>query len=120
MVIVYISLAVILLSLVFLGVYAFKTFKSVKPAINSLSETAARLQQKTDTIKVESTQLTENQQQIMTDIQVKKEAVTLTIENAKQTPKPIIQLWKKFKPAAESKNKQNSKTKKLLASYGRG
>ncbi|WP_180955091.1 DUF948 domain-containing protein [Peribacillus deserti] len=120
MVIVYISLAAIVLSLVFLGVYAFKTFKRVKPAINSLSETAARLQQKTDTIKVESTQLTENQQQLMTDIQVKKEAVTSTIENAKQTPKPIIQLWKRFKPESKADKKPSSKTKKLLASYGRG
>ncbi|WP_051348537.1 DUF948 domain-containing protein [Peribacillus kribbensis] len=121
MIIVYISLAVIVLSLVYLGVYAFKTFKAVKPAIDNMSNTAARLQQKTDTIKVETNQLTEHQQQLMTDIQVKKEAVNLTIQSAKDTPKPLIQLWKRLKPetSKESKRQSNSKTKKLLANYGR-
>ncbi|WP_409297047.1 DUF948 domain-containing protein [Peribacillus sp. SCS-26] len=119
MIIVYISLAVILLSLGYLGYFAFKTFKRVKPAINDLSQTAARMQQRTDTIKVESTQLTEHQQQLMTDIQVKKEAVNSTIQKAKQTPKPVMQLWKKMKPAKVEK-KNSNKTKKLLASYGRG
>ncbi|PLR96935.1 DUF948 domain-containing protein [Bacillus sp. T33-2] len=94
MIIVYLSLALIAASIGYLGYYAFKTLKAAKPAMDSLSETAARVQAKTATLKVETDKLTENQQQLMSDIEQKKQAFTQTIDKVKQTPKVIKQAIK--------------------------
>lgn len=94
MIIVYLSIAVIVGALIYLGVTAFKTFKDAKPALNKLQETAARLQAKTEGIKQETNKLTANQQMLVSDIEHKKKAFTQVVETAKQTPKPFIYIWK--------------------------
>ncbi|WP_210363982.1 DUF948 domain-containing protein [Bacillus sp. REN3] len=100
MIIVYISLAVIAASLVYLGFTLFKTFKETKPAIEKMQESATRVQAKTNAIKQETDRLTTNQQQLLSDFEEKKTAVNTLVFSVKQTP-AIFKGAIKVKPVAE-------------------
>lgn len=93
MIIVWISLGVFVLSLIYLGFFTFKTFKDSKPAIDNVTGTVARLQAEADQIKSETDHLTEVQQGITKDVQYKKEAVQYTVDAAKKTPEPFKDIW---------------------------
>ncbi|RDU38817.1 DUF948 domain-containing protein [Neobacillus piezotolerans] len=107
--IVYLSIAAVILSLAYLGFAAFKTFKEAKPAINRLNETVARVQQKADTLKVESDQLAKSQQELIADIDYKKEAVTFTADAAKDTLSTFKKLVK-IRPSIKLKGKKKTRT----------
>lgn len=116
MVIVYISIAVIVASLAYLGFVAFKTFKAAKPKIESLQETATRVQVKTNAIKHETDKLTIHQQQLMTDFEEKKKAVNTVVFSVKQTPvvfknalvaKPVAALERQYKARQWKRNRKN-------------
>lgn len=116
MIIVYISIAVIVASLAYLGFVAFKTFKAAKPKIESLQETATRVQVKTNAIKHETDKLTIHQQQLMTDFEEKKKAVNTVVFSVKQTPvvfknalvaKPVAALERQYKARQWKKNRKN-------------
>ncbi|CEG27009.1 DUF948 domain-containing protein [Bacillus sp. B-jedd] len=107
--IVYLSIVAIIVSLGYLGFSAFKTFKEAKPAINRLNETVARVQQKADTLKVESAALSESQQDLIEDINYKKQAVTFTVNAAKRTASSFKKLWK-IKPLAKLSRKRKTRT----------
>ncbi|HZG70995.1 MAG TPA: DUF948 domain-containing protein [Chondromyces sp.] len=92
--IVYLSLALVVGSLIYLGYSGYKTYKSAKPKIDHITEVANRMQQRTQTIKAETDVLTKNQQEIMLDVEEKKEAVQSTVNVAKQTPQTAKQLAK--------------------------
>ncbi|NHM32687.1 DUF948 domain-containing protein [Neobacillus terrae] len=110
--IVYLSLIVIVASLAYLGWFAFKTLKAAKPTINALNHTVARVQQKTDRIKDETDKLTLNQQELMADINFKKEAVNSVVGEAKQTAFSVKKLFK-FKPMAIVARKRRSRKSKM-------
>ena len=99
MFIVYISLAVIFGSLVYLGFVAFKTLKAAKPSIENLQVTANRVQSQTDSIKEETDKLSFKQQKLMTDFEKKKKAVNTVVFSVKQTPVEFKNALK-FKPVA--------------------
>ncbi|WP_053366397.1 DUF948 domain-containing protein [Bacillus sp. FJAT-27245] len=107
--IVYLSIAAIILSLGYLGYVAFKAFKEAKPALNRLNETIARVQQKADTLKVESDQLTKSQQELLADIDYKKEAVSFTADAAKDTLATVKKLVK-IRPVAKLNRRKKSRT----------
>ncbi|WP_059170348.1 DUF948 domain-containing protein [Bacillus sp. FJAT-27445] len=107
--IVYMSIAVILLSLAYLGYFAFKTFKEAKPAINRLNETVARVQRQADTLKVESSKLADSQHEITADIEYKKQAVSYTVDSAKSTFASLKKLLK-IRPMAKLKRRKKSRT----------
>jgi uncharacterized protein YoxC len=116
MIIVYISIAVIVASLAYLGFVAFKTFKAAKPKIESLQETATRVQVKTNAIKHETDKLTIHQQQLMTDFEEKKKAVNTVVFSVKQTPvvfknalvaKPVAALERQYKARQWKRNRKN-------------
>jgi uncharacterized protein YoxC len=116
MIIVYISIAVIVASLAYLGFAAFKTFKAAKPKIESLQETATRVQAKTNAVKHETDKLTIHQQQLMTDFEEKKKAVNTVIFSVKQTPvvlknalvaKPVAALERQYKARQWKRNRKN-------------
>ncbi|RHW38074.1 DUF948 domain-containing protein [Neobacillus notoginsengisoli] len=109
MILVYVSIAVIVISLGYFGFVAFKTIKAAKPAINQLNETVARVQRKADTLKVESVQLTECQQELVEDINDKKQAVSFTVNAAKRTAKTLAKLWK-IRPMAKLARKKKTRT----------
>lgn len=116
MIIVYISIAVIVASLAYLGFVAFKTFKAAKPKIESLQETATRVQVKTNAIKHETDKLTIHQQQLMTDFEEKKKVVNTVVFSVKQTPvvfknalvaKPVAALERQYKARQWKRNRKN-------------
>ncbi|WHY56464.1 DUF948 domain-containing protein [Peribacillus simplex] len=93
MIIVYISLALFIGSIIYLAFFAFKTFKDSKPTIDNVTETVTRIQAKTDQIKSETDQLAMTQQEISEDVQYKKEAVQYTVDAAKEIPEPFKNIW---------------------------
>ncbi|RFU70064.1 DUF948 domain-containing protein [Peribacillus saganii] len=97
MVIVYLSVLIVVGSLVYLAISAVRTFKATKPILQDVTDTTARIQAKTDTIMQEKDRLMLNQQQFTEDIQEKKEVVMAVVEKAKETPEPIKQFWKEAK-----------------------
>ena len=93
MIIVWISVAIIVGSLVYLGISAFQTLKDTKPTITEIQGTVTRIQQQTDSIKHETNRLTETQQAIMSDIEYKKSAVNYPINQAKRILPSAKKLW---------------------------
>ncbi|MEY8734949.1 DUF948 domain-containing protein [Peribacillus frigoritolerans] len=93
MIIVYISLALFIGSIIYLALFAFKTFKDSKPTIENVTQTVTRIQAKTDQIKSETDQLAMTQQGITEDVEYKKEAVQYTVKAAKEIPEPFKNIW---------------------------
>ncbi|CAM3850917.1 DUF948 domain-containing protein [Mesobacillus zeae] len=108
MIIVYLSIALIIGSLGYLGYTAFKIFKKSKPSLKVLNELSTRMQVKADTIKTETDKLTQNQQQLITDISQKKRAINTTVTAAKQTPVMFKQLVK-AKPVTKLEHKRKAR-----------
>ncbi|MFC3885722.1 DUF948 domain-containing protein [Bacillus songklensis] len=93
MIIVYLSIGLFVISLIYLGVAAFKTVEDMKPDLKRVQETTVRIQQKADTIKMEMNKLAQTQQEIMADIEEKKQTVNKIVQSAKQTPKLLKEVW---------------------------
>ncbi len=116
MIIVYISIAVIVAALGYLGYVVYKTYKDAKPTIDSLQETATRVQNKTNAIKEETESLKFKQQKLMTDFDKKKKAVNTVVFSVKQTPvefknalvaKPVAELEQKYKARQWNRERRN-------------
>ncbi|WP_213372375.1 DUF948 domain-containing protein [Mesobacillus boroniphilus] len=116
MIIVYVSLAVIVAALAYLGYVVYKTYKDAKPTIESLQETASRVQTKTNAIKEETDSLKFKQQKLMTDFEKKKKAVNTVVFSVKQTPlefknalvaKPVADLEQKYKARQWNRKHRN-------------
>ncbi|WP_270182606.1 DUF948 domain-containing protein [Alkalihalobacillus sp. CinArs1] len=93
----YVSIALVVLSLIYLGIVAVKTSKETKVSLNDFSATAARLQEKVDKINEETTNLTNTSNQITENIQSKKETIQGVIGEAKATPEPFKKLFTSIK-----------------------
>jgi uncharacterized protein YoxC len=94
MIIVYASLAVIAISIVYFIISAIKTLKEAQPSIDRLNETNSRLQQKANMLKGETDALKVQQQKLQSDFQFKKGVFTSLISSVKETPKSITKWWK--------------------------
>lgn len=94
MIIVWVSLAVIVAAIVYLGIFAFRTFKESKPTIEKIKATTTRIQQQTDSITQETNSLSAKQEQLMEDINYKKEAINVPINAAKGAVPRLKSLWK--------------------------
>ncbi|KKB42613.1 DUF948 domain-containing protein [Bacillus thermotolerans] len=88
----WISLAIVVGALIYLGISGFSTYKSMKPKIDELKAASERMKEKQAAIKSETDQLKEKQQRIKEDIDQKKEKIMYTVEEAKQTPESVKQL----------------------------
>ncbi|PLT33957.1 DUF948 domain-containing protein [Bacillus sp. V5-8f] len=97
MIIVYLSIAVVVGSLIYLAISAVKTFKDTKPVMDRITRTTAMIQAKTEQVKTETDKLALTQKEITSDVQYKKEAIQQTISNAKQTPKAFTDVWHSLK-----------------------
>jgi uncharacterized protein YoxC len=110
MVIVYISIAIVVLSIIYLGYIAVKNMKETKKSLTALSETAARFQEKVDQINDETTKLTTTTASISEGIQTKKETVQGVIQTAKSSPEPFKKLVSSIKntpnPQRETRDSQ--------------
>ena len=100
MIIVWISVAIIVGSLIYLGISSFQTFKDTKPTITEIQASVTRIQQQTDTIKHETNRLTETQQAIMNDVEYKKSAINYPVNQAKNILPSAKKLWEST-PAAK-------------------
>lgn len=124
MIIVYISIAIVVLSLVYLGYITVKNLKETKKTVAELSETAARFQEKVDKINNETNQLSETTSTISYGIQTKKETVQSVIETAKASPEPFKKLFSSIKntpnPQRETSDSQLTEIgDKLIDLWGR-
>ncbi|PFG03178.1 DUF948 domain-containing protein [Bacillus sp. es.036] len=110
MVIVYISIGIVVLSIIYLGYIAVKNMKETKKSLTDLSETAARFQEKVDQINEETTKLTTTAASISEGIQTKKETVQSVIQTAKSSPEPFKNLVSSIKntpnPQRETRDSQ--------------
>lgn len=93
MIIVYLSIALVVGSLIYLTFSAVKTFKVTKPVMNRITKTTAMIQAKTEQVKTETDKLTLTQQEITSDVQYKKDTVQGTIESVKRTPQRFKEVW---------------------------
>ncbi|HEU5138763.1 MAG TPA: DUF948 domain-containing protein [Bacillales bacterium] len=94
MIIVYLSITLAIVALIYLGISAFRTFKGIQPAMQSMSSTAADLQEKMEGIKKETDQLKRKTGGFQQDIQENKQAVLDVIDNVKWSGEEIKSLWK--------------------------
>ncbi|RFU63830.1 DUF948 domain-containing protein [Peribacillus glennii] len=101
MIIVYLSIVLVVGSLIYLAISAVKIFKDTKPVMNRITKTTAMIQAKTEQVKTETDKLALTQKEITSDVQFKKDAIQQTINNVKQTPKAFMDIWHTFK---EKKN----------------
>lgn len=88
----WISLAIVIGALIYLGISAFGTFKSMKPKIDHLKSTTERMQEQQTRIQSEADQLKVHQTKIAENVEQQKEKVMFTVEEAKKTPKRVKQL----------------------------
>lgn len=89
MIIVYISLALFIGSIIYLAFFAFKTFKDTKPTIENVNQTVTRIQAKTDQIKSETDQLAMTQQEITEDVEYKKRLSNIRLRRLKKYLNPL-------------------------------
>ncbi|OLN23588.1 hypothetical protein BTO30_03955 [Domibacillus antri] len=82
----WLSFAIFIGALIYLGISSFSTFKSMKPKMDQLKEAQVRIQTQTEKIKYETDELKVHQEQIMADVDHAKQTVTLTVNEAKQLP----------------------------------
>ncbi|WP_377892319.1 DUF948 domain-containing protein [Alkalihalobacillus sp. R86527] len=111
----YASIAIVVLSLVYLGIVAVKTSKETKVSLNDFSATAARLQEKVDRINEETNNLSNTSNQISENIQAKKETIQGVIGQAKETPEPFKNLITSIK---NTPNPQKEVTDERLTELG--
>lgn len=93
MVIVYLSIALAVLALIYLGVSAFRTFKAIQPTMKSMSDTAAKLQNKIEGIKKETNHLKEKADEFRHDFKEKKRIIQDTMTNIKWSGEEMKSLW---------------------------
>lgn len=97
MIIVYVSIGLFVLSLIYLGYTIFKAMKEMKPNLQRVQETTTRIQRKADMISGEMNKLAQTQREIQVDIEQKKRMVSEVVESAKQTPQLVKEIWNQGK-----------------------
>jgi uncharacterized protein YoxC len=109
MFIVYLSIALFVLSIAYLGYKGFRFMKETKPTINHLNKTVENLQQRAQDLQEETTELSAHSQEIKEDIDEKKDNLQYTVGAVKQLPKPVKTIWENnFKKPDEGKNYRTS------------
>ncbi|MBA5716683.1 DUF948 domain-containing protein [Bacillus subtilis] len=93
MIIVYISLAVLAVSIIFLGVTVIKNKKKMDPALKELSSVTQAMQKQIEGLKTETELLTQKQKKIQQDVQMKKSAFQQTAAEVKEVPKAVKEVW---------------------------
>ncbi|PLV32342.1 hypothetical protein BSP4_33200 [Bacillus subtilis subsp. subtilis] len=84
MIIVYISLAVLAVSIIFLGVNVIQNKKKMDPALKELSSVTQAMQKQIEGLKTETELLTQKQKKIQQDVQIKKYAFQQTAAEVKK------------------------------------
>ncbi|MBP1080297.1 MULTISPECIES: DUF948 domain-containing protein [Bacillus] len=98
MTIVYVSAALIIISLVYLGVSGVKAKKEINTSLNKVQASVGQLQNNIEEIKNEANRLSDAQQKIQLDINLKKEKVNDTVDACKDLGTTFQKLKKTEKP----------------------
>nr|WGE02280.1 DUF948 domain-containing protein [Bacillus subtilis] len=93
MFIVYISLAVLAVSIIFLGVTVIQNKKKMDSALKELSSVTQAMQKQIEGLKTETDLLTQKQKKIQQDVQMKKSAFQQTAAEVKEVPKAVKEVW---------------------------
>ncbi|AGI29174.1 DUF948 domain-containing protein [Bacillus subtilis] len=93
MIIVYISLAVLAVSIIFLGVTVIQNKKKMDPALKELSSVTQAMQKQIEGLKTETELLTQKQKKMQQDVQMKKSAFQQTAAEVKEVPKAVKEVW---------------------------
>ncbi|MCY8206409.1 DUF948 domain-containing protein [Bacillus subtilis] len=93
MIIIYISLAVLAVSIIFLGVTVIQNKKKMDPALKELSSVTQAMQKQIEGLKTETELLTQKQKKIQQDVQMKKSAFQQTAAEVKEVPKAVKEVW---------------------------
>lgn len=83
MIIVWLSIALAVVALIYLAISGLLTYKAMKPAQRSMADTAADLQRKMDGITKETDHLMQYAENMKQDVQMKKQTVQDVILDAK-------------------------------------
>ncbi|UUH72321.1 DUF948 domain-containing protein [Bacillus subtilis] len=93
MVIVYISLAVLAISIIFLGFNVIQNKKKIDPALKELTSVTQAMQKQIEGLKTEAELLTQKQKKIQQDVQMKKYAFQQTAAEVKEVPQAVKEVW---------------------------
>ncbi|OBA04009.1 hypothetical protein A9D36_10595 [Bacillus subtilis] len=93
MVIVYISLAVLAISIIFLGFNVIQNKKKIDPALKELTSVTQAMQKQVEGLKTEAQLLTQKQKKIQQDVQMKKNAFRETAAEVKEVPQAVKEVW---------------------------
>ena len=93
MVIVYLSIALAVVALIYLGVSAFRTFKAIQPTMKAMSDTAAKLRKKIEGMKKETDHLKDKADKFQHDFKEKKRIIQDTMTNIKWSGEEMKSLW---------------------------
>ncbi|QOJ83703.1 DUF948 domain-containing protein [Bacillus subtilis] len=93
MIIVYISLVVLAVSIIFLGVTVIQNKKKMDPALKELSSVTQAMQKQIEGLKTEAELLTQKQKKIQQDVQIKKYTFQQTAAEVKEVPQAVKEVW---------------------------
>ncbi|TYS11585.1 DUF948 domain-containing protein [Bacillus subtilis] len=93
MVIVYISLAVLAISIIFLGINVIQNKKKIDPALKELTSVTHAMQRQVKGLKTEAQLLTQKQKRIQQDVQMKKNTFQQTAAAVKEVPQAVKEVW---------------------------
>lgn len=93
MIIVYLSIALAIASLIYLGVSAVRTFKAIQPTVKDLSGTAANMQKQMEGVQKEIAHLMETRDAFLEEIEDKKKLSGRIVSGAKESLETLKSLW---------------------------
>ncbi|KAF1680022.1 DUF948 domain-containing protein [Bacillus sp. SKDU12] len=93
MVIVYISIAVLAVSVIFLGINVLQNKKKFDPALKEITSVTQAMQKQVDALKMEADLLTQKQKRIQQDVQMKKNVIKQTAVEVKEVPQAVKEAW---------------------------
>ncbi|MBJ7571457.1 DUF948 domain-containing protein [Bacillus halotolerans] len=93
MVIVYISIAVIAISIIYLGINVIQNKKKIDPAMKELTAVTQSMQKQVEMVKTETQQLSQKQKMIQYDVEMKKTALQQTAAEVKEAPQAVKEVW---------------------------
>ncbi|MCY9377334.1 DUF948 domain-containing protein [Bacillus sp. T17B1] len=92
MAIVYISLAVLAISIIYLGVNVIQNKKNIDPALKELTSVTQAMQKQVEGLKTEAQLLLQKQKKIQQDVQMKKNTLQQTAAEVK-VPQAVKEVW---------------------------
>jgi uncharacterized protein YoxC len=91
--ILYASLILFIGVLIYLDRVAVKTYRSARPKVEHIQGTIKRVKEQTDLIKAEAIKLSENQRQMLEELEHTRKSLETAVTTAKQTPETLKELF---------------------------